>query len=100
GKTFAMTASRAGTARLWEFLWEHLAKDTEGEPLGVGAGPHPGSVFYASSGTFDLTHTCNTWTAEALRVAGLPVSSAGVVYPDQLLDQLPPLEARGQRAGR
>ena len=33
----------------------------------------------------------NTWTAEALRVAGLPVSTSGVVFADQVLDQLPPL---------
>jgi hypothetical protein len=30
GKTFAMMASRAGAARLWQFLWDYLAKDTEG----------------------------------------------------------------------
>jgi uncharacterized protein (TIGR02117 family) len=99
GKTFAVTASRAGAARLWQFLWDYLAKGTEGGLQRIGAGPHPGSVFYASSGTFDLTHTCNTWTAEALRAAGLPVSSAGVVYPDQLLDQLPPSAAPTRAVG-
>jgi hypothetical protein len=45
-------------------------------------------VFYAATGTYDLSHTCNTWTAEALRAAGAPVSAAGVVFAGQLLDQL------------
>src|SRR6202049_3983278 len=66
----------------------HLAKDADGAPRRIGVGPYPGSVFYASTGIFDVTHTCNTWTAEALRAAGVPVSSVGVVYSSQLLDQL------------
>jgi Protein of unknown function (DUF2459) len=80
--------SRGGAERLSQFLWKYLAKDAKGAPHRIGAGPYSGSVFYASTGTFDLTHTCNTWTAEALRAAGLAVSSAGVVYAGQLLDQL------------
>ena len=40
---------------------------------------------------FTGLHICNTWTAEALRVAGLPVSATGVVFAAQVLDQLPPL---------
>ena len=38
-----------------------------------------------------LTYTCNTWTAAALRVAGLPVSEAGVIFAGQVLDQVRPL---------
>ena len=63
--------------------------DKEGPPRRIGAGPYPQSVFYASTGTYNLAHTCNTWTAEALRVAGLPVNAAGVVFAGQVLDQLP-----------
>ena len=90
----ALPLSREGAAHLSQLLWRYLAKDSEGVPRRIGPGPYSGSVFYASTGTFDLTHTCNTWTAEALHVAGLPVSSAGVVYVDQLLDQLPPRPPR------
>jgi uncharacterized protein with von Willebrand factor type A (vWA) domain len=39
----------------------------------------------------DLGHTCNTWTAEALRTAGLSVNASGVLFAGQVLDQLPPL---------
>jgi uncharacterized protein (TIGR02117 family) len=89
--TFVLHVSRDGVERLSQFLWEYLAKGREGTPRRISTGPYPQSVFYASTGTYDLVHTCNTWTAEALRVVGLPVSAAGVVFAGQVLDQLPPL---------
>jgi len=61
------------------------------EGIGHLSGPFSQSVFCASAGTYNLSHTCNTWTAEALRVAGLPISAAGVGFAGQVLDQLRPL---------
>jgi hypothetical protein len=43
----------------------------------------PVPSFYDSTGTNKLIHTCNTWTAEVLRVAGLPVTAAGIVFAAQ-----------------
>jgi uncharacterized protein (TIGR02117 family) len=83
--------SPGGIERLSQLLWNYLATDEEGAPRGIGAGLYPESVFYASTGTYNVSHTCNTWTAEALRVTGLPVSATGVVFAAQVLDQLPPL---------
>jgi len=88
---FALPISRDGVERLSELLWNDLAKDEEGVPRWVGAGPFPQSFFYASTKTYDLTYTCNTWTAAALRVAGLPISEAGVVFAAQVLHQVRPL---------
>lgn len=89
-RRFRDRQSHGDADRLSQFLSGYVAKDAEGTPRRIGAGPYPGSVFYASTGTFDLAHTCNTWSAEALRAAGLPVSSVGVVYAGQLIEQLPP----------
>jgi hypothetical protein len=83
--------SRDGIERLSELLWNYLSPDNEAPPRHIGPGPYPQSIFYASTGTYNLSHTCNTWTAEALHVAGLPMSAAGVVFAAQILDQLPPL---------
>ncbi len=83
--------SRDSIERLSELLWNDLVPDKEGPPRRIGTGPYPQSVFYASTKTYNLSHTCNTWTAEALRVTGLPVTAAGVVFASQVLDQLPPL---------
>jgi uncharacterized protein (TIGR02117 family) len=88
---FVLPISRDGLERLSEFFWNDLAKDPEEVPRRIGAGPFPQSVFFASTKTYDLTHTCNTWTAAALRVAGLPVSEAGVVFAGHVLDQVRPL---------
>ena len=72
--------SPGGIERLSQLLWHYLAPDEEGAPRRIGAGLYPESVFYASTGTYNLSHTCNTWTAAALRVTGLPVSATGVVF--------------------
>lgn len=88
---FSIPAPQEGIQRLSQFLWDYLAADEQGSPRRVGIGPYPQSVFYASAGTYNLGHTCNTWTAEALGVAGLPVTASGVVFAGQVLDQLPPV---------
>jgi uncharacterized protein (TIGR02117 family) len=88
---FALAAPRNGMERLSKFLWDNIDVEEKTTPARIGAGPYPLSVFYPSTATYDLGHTCNTWTAEALRTAGLPVSAAGVVFSAQVLDQLPPL---------
>jgi uncharacterized protein (TIGR02117 family) len=84
----ALSPPPGGIQRLSDFLWGYLAVDKEGPPRRIATGPYPQSVFYASTGTYNLGHTCNTWTAEALHAAGLPVSAAGVVFAGQVLDQL------------
>jgi uncharacterized protein (TIGR02117 family) len=90
---FPFPGSQDGIQSLATFLSDYLAVDKEG-PLGrIGTGPFPQSVFFASTGTYNLGHTCNTWTAEALRAAGLPVTAAGVVFAGQVLDQLRPILA-------
>ena len=90
---FVVHVSRDGVERLSKLLWNYLAPDKETLPRSIGTGPYPQSVFYASTGTYSLSHTCNTWTADGLRVTGLPMTSAGVVSAAQVLDQLPPLLA-------
>ena len=91
GNALALRVSQRGLEGLLRFLWGSLAKDHHGAPYQAGAGPYPLSVFYAAAGSYDLSHTCNTWTAAALHAAGLPVRAAGVVFAGQLLGQLRPL---------
>jgi hypothetical protein len=64
--------SPGGIERLSQLLWNYLATDEEGAPRRIGAGLYPESVFYASTGTYNLSHTCNTWTADA---AGYRIAS-------------------------
>jgi len=86
---FVVYLSHQGVARLSHWLWNELAKDGAGQPHRIAAGPSPQSLFYAATGSYDASHTCNTWTAEALRIAGLPID-ANIVFADQVTAQLAP----------
>jgi hypothetical protein len=94
GNVQPLRVSRAGFARLQAFLWRSLVPEGEAaRPLAEG--PYPGSRFYASGVTYAGFYTCNTWTAEALAQAGLPVSPAGVVFAGQVMAQARKAAAAG-----
>jgi len=61
----------AGLAGLQQYLRASFETDATGAPQSLANGPYAGSVYFAASGTYDAFHTCNTWTARALRSAGL-----------------------------
>ncbi len=99
----ALAVTAGGLRRMARFIWDDVEKDRRGAPLRIAAGEDGRSAFYASTSGYDLAYTCNTWTALALRVAGLPVDPAGVVFAGQVLDRaraaaaaqiLPPAAAR------
>jgi hypothetical protein len=73
-----------GAERLSNFLWDTL-KIEHGAPVPLREGFFPGSVFYATRTDYAGTYTCNTWTADALRAAGLRVSPFGVVFAGQTM---------------
>jgi uncharacterized protein (TIGR02117 family) len=56
-----------------------------GVPARLAEGPYAGSRFFASSLTYDLLATCNTWTAEALRAAGQPMPVNTTLFAGQVL---------------
>ena len=62
------------------------------------AKPRPGlftySRFYRATGKFSFARTCNTWVAEALKHAGLPIHPASVITASNLSGQLADLSAR------
>jgi hypothetical protein len=74
-----------GAARLSAFLWQTLAHDSAGHPRLVGPGRFPGSQFYAAVHTYSLAYTCNTWVADALHAAGLPLDADAVVFSGQTM---------------
>lgn len=84
----SFAVSRAGVARLDHFLARSLRRNAAGGFEPMGPGPDPGSEFFASPLSYDALHTCNTWTAQALHVAGLPVSDQGVIFAGQLWRQV------------
>jgi Protein of unknown function (DUF2459) len=68
------------------FVWDSLLKENDA-PVFYRDGPYEGSLFFGAAPEYSAVHTCNTWAAEALRAAGLPVRSRGVVFAWQLWSQ-------------
>lgn len=67
--------SPGGFERLLAFVRDAHARDAVGRALALGPGLTAGSRFYAGREPYHLLRTCNTWTAEALQVAGLPIDA-------------------------
>ena len=76
----------------------HLAAELRegGEVRRLAEGPYPGSRFYATSRRYGAAYTCNTWTADALQVAGTGVAASGVLFAGQLMERA---RAVARRAG-
>jgi hypothetical protein len=84
--------SDAQARAMQAFIWRTLApSDALASPL--RAGPYEGSWYYSASVRYSALHTCNTWAAEALQAASLPVHSVGVELSGQLWSQVRPLDA-------
>jgi hypothetical protein len=60
----------------------------------VADGPYEGSLYYGAEPRYSALHTCNTWAAETLNSAGLPVRTRLVLLAGQLWRQARKLAAR------
>ncbi len=79
--------SQNAVDRIADRIWLILEKGPDGSALRLADGPYPGSVFLASTETYDLFNTCNTWTAAVLHDAGLPIDQH-VLLADQVMQQV------------
>ena len=79
----ALPVAEEGLVRLANFLAAELREG--GEVRRMADGPYPGSRFYATSRRYSAAYTCNTWTADALQVAGTGVTASGILFARQLV---------------
>jgi Protein of unknown function (DUF2459) len=82
---------RAAQAFIGRSLRTDVRQGLEQEGNGVlpyAPGPYEGSLYFAATPKYSAFHTCNTWVAEALKAAPLPVHSAGVIFASQLWSQV------------
>ena len=77
-----------GSRALSEFIWQDLVKNASGEPEEIAASTNPVGLFYDAKSEYNPFHTCNTWSVEALHAAGLPISSAGVIFSGQAMSSI------------
>jgi uncharacterized protein (TIGR02117 family) len=82
--TVTLRLPPGGARALTSFIWQDLSKDESGKPEEVARSSDPDGLFYAAQGEYNLFHTCNTWTADALHDAGLPISGDGVIFSGQV----------------
>lgn len=83
--TITLLLPPEGSRSLSAYIWKDLAKDTSGEPQVVSHSANPEGLFYAAQSEYNLLHTCNTWIANALHNAGLPVSGDNVIFLGQVM---------------
>lgn len=107
----ALPVSREASLRAQAFVWDAMtetqqealrhwdAKTSDPGSAPVDApgipGPYGGSVFFESGQRYSAAHTCNTWAAEMLVRAGLPLHSHGVVFAGQIWGRVTRLTAHG-----
>ncbi len=80
----ALRVSHAGLNQLQARLWQMFETQGTSQPVPLAPGPYIGSTFYPARPIYNGFYTCNTWTAETLRSAGLPMP-AGVLFAGQVM---------------
>lgn len=85
--TTTLSLPLGGAEALSNFIWSDLEKDKVGDPRLIEVRSERNSLLYGARSEYNLEHTCNTWVVDALATAGLPTSSAGVVFSGQAVDR-------------
>lgn len=71
---YKLQISSEGQRRLLAFIEDSFERTESGGPVEIESGWAPGSWFYRARGRYSALHTCNQWTADALRSAGFPIT--------------------------
>ena len=86
--------SAGGLARLNDFISGSFEWAPDGALRSIADGPYAGSLFYASTMQYSGVFTCNTWSAEGLQTAGLPIHAGGTLFAAEVADQARAVAAR------
>lgn len=82
--------SLAAFSRLLETLGQTFARAQANGRAPAAPGLFPNSRFYPATPKFSLLRTCNTWVAEILESAGVPLSPRTAITAGNLASQLAP----------
>jgi uncharacterized protein (TIGR02117 family) len=77
-----------GFQRLIRFIADTFSRPHPPASAEARPGLFSNSKFYAAEGKFSLLRTCNTWVAEALSAAGLPINPGYVITAGNLGKQV------------
>ena len=73
---------------LIRFITNSFYKNEKSDIIELKKGIYGNSQFYQGEGDFYLMNTCNTWTAKALKSAGLNISPALKLTADSVMDYI------------
>ncbi len=79
--------SETGFEKLCRYFSKSYARDDAGKPISLGPGLYGVSRFYLSQETYHMFKTCNVWTAQALRSAGVPITSELTIKVESLMSE-------------
>jgi uncharacterized protein (TIGR02117 family) len=85
--------SEEGFQGLVSFISDTFSRPHPPAPAEARPGLFANGRFYAAEGKFSFLRTCNTWVAEALSAAGLPISPGYVITAGNLSHQVRPFAA-------
>ncbi|MEN7530467.1 DUF2459 domain-containing protein [Cupriavidus sp. DL-D2] len=77
----------AGIQRLRAFLNRSVQTNASGAPVSLGDGPYTGGLYFGATARYAGFYTCNTWTADALREAGIPILGP-VLFAEGIMRQI------------
>jgi uncharacterized protein (TIGR02117 family) len=73
--------SKAEYLQLTKFINNSFQRSADNQTSYIKQGLYPNSGFYEAIGSYSFLRTCNTWTAEALRVADVNTPLWGALAP-------------------
>lgn len=73
-------------SRLVRFIENSFDKNDSGEIVALEKGAYRDSQFYQSVGDYFLMNTCNTWTAKALKSAGMDIFTFSKLTASGVMD--------------
>jgi len=99
-ETLAVRLPLAGYRATLAFIKDSFARGEDSMPVLSKDSGDGRSAFYKAIGSYSILRTCNTWLAEALAKAGLPLDPDRAARAEDLMAQLKALRWNGCRAIR
>ena len=83
-----LRVSEPGFSRLAAFVEQAYERDASGRAVPLGPGQYWNSRFYRARERYFLLKTCNTWTAQALRMTGAPITAPYALTAGNVMGQV------------
>jgi len=87
-KVIKLLVTDTGFKNMLGYIDKTFKRDSSGKPIKIGKALYGYGFFYSANGKFYVCNTCNTWIANVLDEAGLPVSSFFTFTATDVMDQL------------